>query len=82
MGWRRIAGRIAKVGARFKGEPETRYQKIRYYEEEAGIFNDRELVQMYKVTREQYKKTHHEEDKWWAYGYRSELKKRGILSRD
>ena len=28
------------------------------------------------------KKTHHEEDKWWAYGYRSELKKRGILSRD
>ena len=40
------------------------------------------IVQMYKVTREQYKKTHHEEDKWWAYGYRNELKKRGILSRD
>lgn len=32
MGWRRIAGRIAKVGARIKGEPEPKYQKIRYYE--------------------------------------------------
>lgn len=42
-------------------------------------------VSLYRCTRsprEQYKKTHHEEDKWWAYGYRSELKKRGILSRD
>lgn len=82
MGWRRIAGRIAKVGARIKGEPEPKYQKIRYYEEEAGIFNDRELIDMYKISEQTYQRTHHEEDKWWAYGYRSELKKRGILSRD
>ena len=56
MGWRRIAGRIAKVGARFKGEPETRYQKIRYYEEEAGIFNDRELIDMYKISEQTYQR--------------------------
>lgn len=63
-------------------ENKGKEQKLEYYQNEARIFNDRELVQMYKVTREQYKKTHHEEDKWWAYGYRNELKKRGILSRD
>lgn len=63
-------------------ENKGKEQKLEYYQNEARIFNDRELVQMYKVTREQYKKTHHEEDKWCAYGYRNELKKRGILSRD
>ncbi|HJI73070.1 MAG TPA: hypothetical protein OIM03_02125 [Veillonellaceae bacterium] len=78
MGWRRIAGRIAKVGARIKGEPEPKYQKIRYYEEEAGIFNDRELIDMYKISEQTYQRTQHEEDKWCAYGYKNELKKRGL----
>lgn len=47
-------------------ENKGKEQKLEYYQNEARIFNDRELVQMYKVTREQYKKTHHEEDKWWG----------------
>lgn len=38
-------------------ENKGKEQKLEYYQNEARIFNDRELVQMYKVTREQYKKT-------------------------
>ena len=40
-------------------ENKGKEQKLEYYQNEARIFNDRELVQMYKVTRELYKNTHH-----------------------
>ena len=54
------------------------WRKIRYYEEEAGIFNDRELIDMYKISEQTYQRTQHEEDGWCACGYRNELKKRGL----
>ena len=63
-------------------ENKGKEQKLEYYQNEARIFNDRELVQMCTRSPVNSTKTYHEEDKWWAYGYRSELKKRGILSRD